>query len=119
MPADSESVVIAERDVAWKYKSFIGEKKKKRKLCKNIFILFYKNKKIEKEGVNSLLFLLSLSAGTVIQPGLIAQELCQYKEQCSRQVSPLEGECEGDVIFITVSDTLENGEMWGCCLGLS
>jgi len=32
MPADSESVVIAERDVAWKYKSFMGKEKKKKKV---------------------------------------------------------------------------------------
>lgn len=38
--------------------------RKIRRLHKNIFILFYKNKK---RGVNSLLFMFSLSAGTVIQ----------------------------------------------------
>lgn len=45
MPADSESVVIAERDVAWKYKSFIGEKKKKESYVRIFLFYFTKIKK--------------------------------------------------------------------------
>lgn len=41
MPADSESVVIAERDVAWKYKSFIGKKKKKKESYVRIFLFYF------------------------------------------------------------------------------